>query len=150
MIIDGLLQFDPALSAITVTRVSTNVLDLLNARDIGTGSPPMYLYVGINAAFTAAGAGTLTIQLQGSADNVDANYKTYAESRAFSIADLTPVGRVLVMAWPNTMAADVLPRYLRLNYVVATGPFTAGSLNAELVLDAQSTRLYPAGINITN
>ena len=54
MIIDGLLQFDPALSAITVTRVSTNVIDLLNQRDIGDGaSPPMICYVGVSAAFTA-------------------------------------------------------------------------------------------------
>ena len=44
MIIDGLLQFDPALSAITVTRASTNTIDLLNARNIGgPSSPAMWL-----------------------------------------------------------------------------------------------------------
>lgn len=148
MIIDGLLQFDPALSAITVTRVSTNVIDLLNARDIGVGHPPMYLTVGVNAAFTAAGAGTLTIQAQGSIDN--ATYSTYAESRALSIAELTPVNRLFTMAWPMRAAQDAFPRYLRLNYVVATGPMTAGSLNAQLVLDPQVAFQYPAGINITN
>ena len=46
--------------------------------------------------------------------------------------------------------AGAAPRYLRLNYVVATGPMLTGSINAQLVLDAQSTRQYPAGINITN
>lgn len=156
MIIDGLLQFDPPGTAITVTAPSTNVIDLLNPRDIGDGaSPPMYLYVGVNAAFTAGGAGTLQIQLQGSDDNV--TFYTYAESRAFSIAELTPVGRVLVMAWPSVpvgtaalVGAPALPRYLRLNYVVATGPMLTGSVNAQLVLDAQSTRQYPAGVNITN
>lgn len=148
MIIDGLLQFDPALSAITVTRASTNVIDLLNARDIGTGYPDMKVYVGVTAAFTAGGAATLVIQLQGSVDNV--TYSTYAETRAFSIAELTPIGRVVVIDWPNTPVQDALPRYLRLNYVVATGPMTAGSVNAQLVLDAQSTRQYPAGVTITN
>lgn len=148
MIIDGLLQFDPALSAITVTRASTNVIDLLNARDIAPGSPAMYAYIGVNAAFTAAGAGTLTIQFQGSPDNI--TYTTYAETRALSIADLTAVARVMVLGWPHRPNADALPRYLRLNYVVATGPFTAGSINAQLVLDAQQATQYPAGINITN
>ena len=157
MIIDGLLQFDPALSAITVTRVSTNTIDLLAQRDLGEDtSPSMLLYVGVNAAFTAGGAATLVVQLQGSSDNT--NWFTYAETRAFTITELTPIGRLLVMAWPSVPVgvpgtgniAGAAPRYLRLNYVVATGPMTAGSVNAQLVLDAQSTRQYPAGIVITN
>lgn len=157
MIIDGLLQFDPSLSAITVTRVSTNTIDLLNQRDIGDGaSPPMLLAVGVNAAFTAGGAATLVIQLQGSSDNT--NWFTYAETRAFSIAELTPIGRLVVLAWPAVPVgtpgtgnvAGAAPRYLRLNYVVATGPMTAGSVNAQLVLEAQSTRQYPAGYTVTN
>lgn len=157
MIIDGLLQFDPALSAITVTRVSTNVIDLLDKRDIGDGaSPPMLCTIGVNAAFTAAGAGTLQVQAQGSIDN--STYFTYLETVAFSIAELTPVGRLITFAWPAvpvgtaaiTAVSGALPRYLRLNYIVATGPMTAGSINAQLVLDAQSTRQYRAGVNITN
>lgn len=149
MIIDGLLQFDPALSAITVTRVSTNTIDLLNARDIGGPmSPAMWLAIGVNAAFTAAGAGTLTVQMQDSVDN--AAWTTEGESRAFSIADLTPVGRLMVVSWPFRTGVTALPRYLRLNYVVATGPMTAGSINAQLVLDPQVYQQYAAGINITN
>lgn len=156
MIIDGLLQFDPALSAITVTRVSTNVIDLLNPRDIGdSASPPMICYIGINAAFTAGGAGTLQVQAQGSVDNV--TYFTYLETRAFSIAELTPIGRAIAFAWPTVPVGNAaltgsgaLPRYLRLNYIVATGPMLTGSVNAQLVLDAQSQRQYPAGLIITN
>jgi hypothetical protein len=157
MIIDGLLQFDPALSAITVTRVSTNVIDLLNQRDIGDGgAPPMYCYIGVSAAFTAGGAGTLQVQAQGSVDN--ATYFTYIETRAFSIAELTPIGRLTAFTWPSvpvatpgtTAIAGAAPRYLRLNYIVATGPMLTGSVNAELVLDAQSVRQYPAGVTITN
>jgi hypothetical protein len=157
MIIDGLLQFDPPLSAITVTRASINVIDLLNQRDIGDGgSPPMRCYIGVSAAFTAGGAGTLQVQAQGSVDNV--TYFTYLESRAFSIAELTPIGRLMEFAWPSvpvgtpgtTAIAGAAPRYLRLNYIVATGPMLTGSINAQLVLDAQSTRQYPAGLIITN
>lgn len=150
MIIDGLLQFDPALSAITTSRASTNTIDQLNNKNIagGGGHPSMFLYVGVNAAFTAGGAATLTIQMQGSTDN--ATWFTYGESRALSVSDLTPVNRVFLSAWPSPQGADANPRYLRLNYVVATGPFTAGSLNAELVLDAQNSQQYPPGIVITN
>lgn len=158
MIIDGLLQFDPPLSAITVTRVSTNVIDLLNQRDIGENvHPAMLCTIGVSAAFTAGGAGTLQIQAQGSVDN--ATYYTYLETRAFSIAELTPIGRLITFAWPavpvgsaSPLAANsgALPRYLRLNYIVATGPMLTGSVNAQLVLDAQSQRQYPAGLIITN
>lgn len=157
MIIDGLLQFDPALSAITVTRASTNVIDLLAQRDIGGGdAPPMFCAVYVSAAFTAAGAGTLVVQAQGSFDN--ATYYTYLESRAFSIAELTPIGKMFAFAWPSvpvplpgsTGISGALPRYLRLNYVVATGPMTAGSVSAQLVLDVQNQRQYPAGLVITN
>lgn len=153
MIIDGLLQFDPALSAITVTRVSTNVIDLLNFRDPGVGHPAMYCYVGVNAAFTAGGAATLQVQFQGSVDN--STYYTYGESRAFSIAELTPIAPAIIQPWPmvpvpSISGSGALPRYLRLNYIVATGPMLTGSVNAQLVLDPQMIRQYPAGINITN
>lgn len=158
MIIDGLLQFDPPASAVTVTRPSTNVIDLLNQRDLGESIPPaMQVYVGVDTLFTSGGGtGTLVVQMQGSSDNV--NWFTYAESRAFTTAELAVVGRLLSMAWPSVPVgtpgsgnvAGAAPRYLRLNYVVAAGPMTAGKLNAQLVLDAQSTRQYPAGITIQN
>ena len=156
MIIDGLLQFDPP-TAITVTRVSTNVIDLLNFRDIGESLPPaMQVYVGVTTLFTSGGGtGTLQIQCQGSVDNV--SYFTYAESRAFTTAELAVVGRMFVLPWPAVpvptaalTGASALPRYLRLNYVVANGPMTAGAASAQLVLDAQSQRQYPAGVVISN
>ena len=40
-------------------------------------------------------------------------------------------------------AADPLPRFLRLNYVVANGPFTGGTLWAGIVLDSDAPILYP-------
>jgi hypothetical protein len=39
MIIDGLLVFDSNL-ALTSTQTSTNVIDLVNARDVGVGDAP--------------------------------------------------------------------------------------------------------------
>jgi hypothetical protein len=55
-----------------------------------------------------------------------------------------------VFANPNAL----LPRYLKLIYTVATGPFTAGDLEADLVMNAQSNNdapvIYPAGITVSN
>ena len=43
-----------------------------------------------------------------------------------------------------TSAAAGLPRYLRLNYVVANGPFTGGALFGGIVLDSDSTIICPS------
>ena len=43
--------------------------------------------------------------------------------------------------------ADPLPRFLRLNYVVANGPFTGGTLWAGIVLDSDAPILYPQSFN---
>lgn len=70
MIIDSLLQFDPPATAVTVTAVSTNVLDLVNNRDLGIGKYKLSVMCLVGTAFTSATASaTLNIQLQGAPDN---------------------------------------------------------------------------------
>lgn len=146
MILDGLLQFSSA-QAITATAASTNVLDMLNARDMGAADPMIQVAVTVGTAFTTANGGTLVVQVQGSADN--AAWTTYAESRAYAAADLAAGNRLLPIELPGKASADALPRYYRLNYVVANA-FTGGTINANLVLDRQQDYAYPAGINISN
>ena len=43
------------------------------------------------------------------------------------------------------VAAEPIPRYFRLNYVVANGPFTGGTLWAGIALDSDAPLLYPPG-----
>lgn len=148
MIIDGLTVFDPTGSAITVTRDSTNVLDLSNARDLGNMSYPGKLAVFVTEAFAAAGAGTLVVSFQGSVDNI--SYTEYARSQAYALADLVVGSRLLAIDWPMRPAGAALPRYVKLIYTVATGPMTAGKVFAGIVLDRQDPNLYPAGITISN
>ncbi len=64
-------MFDPAASAVTVTRVSTNVLDMSVARDmgIGDGTPEPTILVLTDGLFAAAGASTPDHLDPGSTDN---------------------------------------------------------------------------------
>lgn len=148
MIIDGYLQFDSNLG-LTSTATSTNVIDLVNARDLGVGDDPaMKLAVIVTETFLSAGATTLQIQVQGSTDN--SSYTVMAESAAIGKASLVQGANVFPIHLPSIAPGQALPRYLRLNYVVATGPFTDGQLSAMLVLDNQRERAYPPGITIAN
>lgn len=151
MYIDSLLIFEPvAGTAITSTADSTNKIDLLNARDIGVGDDPsVLLEVRALEAFTAAGSATLTIALQMSAD--DSTYYTVAQTGAIPKASLI-VGRAWQIAVPvrPVELGDTVPRYMKLVYTVATGPFTAGKLFAGLVIDRQANRAYAPGIAISN
>lgn len=147
MIIDGLLLFSTAQDLTTGTIASTNVIDLQNARDMGPGQLPLKLAAQVVTAFATTDAGTLTIQLQGSTDNV--TYNIYAQSRVYTAGELVAGARLAPLDWPN-VAVGALPRYLRLAYVMGALHFTPGSITAMLVLDRQEDRAYPAGINVAN
>ena len=146
MIIDGLLLFSSA-QAITATAASTNVLDMVNARDMGAADPELQVAIYVTTAFATTNAGTLTIAVQGSTDN--ATFTTYAQSRAYTAGEMTAGAKLLPIELPAKTSGDALPRYYRLNYTVANA-FTGGAVTAMLVLDREDKYAYPAGINITN
>lgn len=147
MILDANLLFDTAL-ALTATAVSTNQIDLLNARDMGVGDDPaLDVVVNINSAMLSAGATTLTVQFQGSTDNV--TYTTYAQSDAIPKASLTAGAKISFDVPRMPPHAAGRPRYLRLNYVVATGPFTGGNLTSFIVVDDQLNAGSPNALGYT-
>lgn len=148
MIIDNLMLFSSAQDLTTGTIASTNVLDLLNARDMGIGDDPaLKLAIFVTTAFVSTDSATLTISAQGSTDN--STFSTYASSRAYSAADLTAGAKLLPIDWPHR-SVDAMPRYLRLSYVMGSLHFTPGAVTAALVLDRQDAPAYPAGVNISN
>jgi hypothetical protein len=165
--LDGLLQFSGTAglasamtdSPTTGTQQSTNVLDLLNARDLGIGDDPsLELLIQIMTSF--AGGTSLQVQLQGAPDNGSGSpgtYVTMLDSGAIAEASLVAGRYILATTVPRTLlptptgpsAAMALPRFLRLQYITV-GTHTAGALAGFIVLDREDQVSYPPGIVIAN
>lgn len=139
-IIDRFLQVS-VLQAITVTAPSTDVIDAGATktaglgRDIGSGEP---LYLEVSVASTMTGAGTLAIALQDSADN--SSFADVLALPAIAVAALT-AGKTYYIPLPAGMR-----RYIRANYTIAAGPFTGGTLNAQIVNGMNFIRSMPDGL----
>lgn len=149
MIIDGLLLFSSAQNLTTGTIDSTNVIDLLNARDMGIGDDPaLKLAMFVTTTFASTDVGTLTVQVLGSTDN--STYTVYAQSRAYAVADLVAGNKLFPIDWPHRGPGDAFPRYLKVSYVMGALHFTPGAVTSMLVLDRQDASQYPAGLIISN
>lgn len=144
MLLDGNLLFDTQ-SAITSSRASTNVLDLGANRDIGIGDDPaLKLLVTFPTGLTTTNSATLQVQVQASTDS--ATWVTLAQTDVLPAASLGTGMKVAKMDVPN----NGLTRYLRLNYVVGTGVFSAGTVTAAIVLSRDDSPQYPANYNAAN
>lgn len=157
MILDSQLKFSDSQALTAQAAVpSTNIIDLLNPRDMGIGDDPaLKLAIYITEAFTSAGAGTLVVAFQGAPDNgsgLPGTYVTYAESRAYALADLALGRKLLPIDVPHRdpNLTVTFPRFYRLLYTIGVADFTAGKVSAYIVLDRQDSSQYPAGITITN
>ena len=147
MIIDGSTLFSTAQVLTTAAR-STNILDLVNPRDIGVGDkPPLKIVVKVDTTFQSTDAGTLTIQVQGSTDG--STWDVYAQSPAIAKTALV-AGAQFVIDMPAVAPGKSLPRYVSLNYAKTLGDWTTGAVTAFMVLDAQQNRAYSAGVIVTN
>ena len=158
MVIDGALQFSGTAGTAgspdvptTGTQQSTNIVDLVNARDMGIGdTPAIKLLCVVKTTFT--GGTSLQVQFQGAPDNgsgLPGTYTTYAESAAVVEADLIAGRYLLPIDVPRPPPGAALPRFYRLQYVTV-GTHGAGGVFAALVLDRQDYVNYPAGITIPN
>lgn len=129
MLIDKLLVLSMD-QAITVTATSTDTLDLLKATTSVNRLP--VLLRGKNLLPTTA---TITLQLQESSDN--SSWTTIETSRAYTAAELNSgvIGEVMMPVKPK--------RYVRLNYVVASGPITAGTVFAHVSDHRDVQAAYP-------
>jgi hypothetical protein len=165
MILDGALQFTGTAGTVssdtptTGTQQSTNVIDLLNARDLGVGDDPaLKLLIQITATFTVGTS--MNVLLEGAPDNgsgVPGSYVTMWSSGVIAEANLligrylsnVDLPRILLPTPLAPSAAMVLPRFLRLEYVTV-GTHSTGTLFGAIVLDRQDQISYPPGIVVAN
>jgi hypothetical protein len=132
--------------AITASAASTNIMDLgatgtpirgnQLVRDIGAGTPVGFL-AQVTEAFTAAGAGTLTVSLEVDDNSGFSSATTVWTSGAIPKATLVAGYRLPIEYLPK----GINERYFRLYYTVATGPMTAGKITAGLMLDGQDSNI---------
>ena len=156
--------------AVTVTAPSVNVYDVAGlgvgvavtnrigvagtvfGSDLGGGGPlasAPQLGVWVATTFTAAGAATLQCQLQAAIDNGAGSpgaWDTILESDTVPVANLiagTPGRPLASFTVPSRYQGQGFPRFYRVNYVVATGPMTAGASSAALLTGIDDVSFYP-------
>ncbi len=144
MYIDGNLQPSTA-QAVTSTAVSEDTIDLQNRRDIGAGHE-LTMYFTVDTTATADGAATVTFQVIGSAAANLSSATVLGSTGPIALAGLTAGNRYAVKINPQLFGTGF--RYLGANYVVATGPLTAGAFTASVVLDVADKKDYASGYSI--
>lgn len=128
MFIDKLLQVSSE-QAVTASAASTDVIDFGQASpDVGMDDRSQ-MVITVDEAATAAGAATVAISVQDSADN--STFADVAVTVAIPKATLV-AGYQHVIQMPTK-----LRRYCRVYYTVATGPLTAGKFSAQIVTGIQ-------------
>ena len=153
MITDAFLRLengDSGSSAITATRVTENVVDLLQAREIGEGSDLFLVYT---VTVDGTGAGTATFQVY-IADNaaMSTNAEVIASSSAYVGTTLdnsttTPNGTVIVVPIPPRVA-NLGRRYLS-GRIEVSGTVGAAKVICDIVHNIQDGRkYYPSGFTV--
>jgi hypothetical protein len=173
MILDGLLQFDPAFNGALAagTYNSTNVIDLGvtsgipssanggGARDLGIGDDPaLKIFSCVTTAFL--GGTSIGEILQGAPDNgagAPGTWTTFWTGPVILTANLIQGCELANIDMPKAPQGVGPPRFLRMQYVIL-GTMTAGIIQSEIVLDRfdqikGTTGLlsgYRAGITVAN
>lgn len=145
MITDKLLRVSTD-QAVTTSAVSTDTIDLSVARDIGEGKK-LIMNFAVTEAATADGAATVTFQVIGSTSADLSSPVVLGSTGAIGKASLTLGANIAVDI--NTLIGSKGYRYIGANYVVATGPLTAGKFTADIVETVQDGRkFYASGFTV--
>lgn len=131
--------------AITASAASDNLIDLgIDGRNIGVGRE-LYLMVIVDVAFTDASSdSTVTVTLE-TDDNEGFSSATAIQTLG-TFAPLSAVGARLVQ---RLVVTDDYERFIRLQYTVANGNLSTGSLTAFLALDIDAFTAYAIGFTVS-
>ena len=108
---------------------------------VGDGGVDPFVNINISTLFVGAGA-SLTISLQYAPDNGTGarTWTTAASTAAIPVANLT-AGQFYQLPLPPVppqIAGNV--RFVRLNYTVSSGPFSAGAISSCITIGALTTK----------
>lgn len=151
-ILDGTLN-PTAGAAITVTRVSTNVIDWLVGRDMGAGG---LLGIHVDILQTFATLTSLTVNAE-VCDTVGGTYLNIMSTPVIPAAQLIAGSSIMRYAFPLNevlnATAGILKapgRFFRLNYTVAGSAATAGTVMSYLTpqLDRDAYYTYPSNYSV--
>lgn len=164
MILDLQSRFSGAVSAagvttgdaLTVTAISSNVIDLTN----GSGTPAtqdlgisldgnhsgMWLVVQTDSSADFAAVGAATLQITVESDSAVGLGTSTVHLTSPVIAKATMLKNTVL--WRTKLPSDTYKRYLGLRYTVGTGPFTAGAILAVLTPQIDRNVIYAAGFTI--
>lgn len=155
MQLDAFQIFDTATAVTNTSVASANILDLLAARDLGPGERINGIVI-CNQAFAATGTtATINIQVQVSTAT-NGTWSTILESGVLNSASLGGSGTGTTRAWDFTLAKNNQAlggqRYMRLNYLYATGStaFASGTFNAFLLDGGDFHQYYASGFTVSN
>lgn len=154
--------------ALTVTAVSSGVYDTAGlgvgnpvanifgnvtnfGNDIGGGGPEVgapQLLVQVGTAFTAGGAATMRVQLQAAVDTSNSGtpgtWLTIDQTDDVAVALLVAGAQIANFTVPRRYLGQNFPRFYRLNYIIATGPMTAGTISfAGFLTGIDDNPIYP-------
>ena len=158
MLLDGSLNFvqpGAPLSLVAAAGVavpSPNIIDLVGSgagtppgnyigtrsvfgADTGLGDNRLLLACIVGTSFTTGNSATLNVQFQGAVDQGSGgayqpgSWITLVETGAIAVANLVSGKYIARFDWPPAFPAATLPRFLRLNFAVASATnFTAGTI----------------------
>lgn len=151
MIIDSQLQFSDAQAITDASAASTNIVDISIARNIGAGTPQLYLVVVCTETMVGAGA-TVTPSLRTSATasaaapagDLNGTINTIPTS-ATAFAALSAAGTAQVIPLPPNTG---YLRYIDVYYTLAVGTLSAGKFSAFIVTDTDLQTFYAAGYTV--
>ena len=143
MIMDKLLEFadSQSIAAVQSTILSTNVVDLQEARDMGNGQP-LYLVIQIDTAVSGTSS---TIQFRLRSASIHATTSTgHIDTGAIAEATLV-AGYQLVIPLP--LEGAVYERYIGVQAIIAVATTSAGAYSAFLTFDPTGNKSYPDAVN---
>lgn len=145
MITDKYLRLSEDQEVLT-SAVSTNTIDLSQARDVGEGKP-LYMVFTVTTAFTrAAGALTVTFNTLIDDDAALGSPTTLASTGAIAKADLA-VGAQFVLQIPPVLGSKGL-RYLGASFTNSATADT-GKVTVDIVETFQDgKKFYPSGYTV--